>query len=387
MKSTDAADWAVFQAFMHKYPNINLQITGALEPQHDVALEAEAQSGTLPDFFEVGYPSLVETFYKGGDLLNLSPILQSTHLTSMFPPAERALDSYNNKQYAVPFQENAEGFYVNKTLFAKYHLTVPTTFSDLLADVKVFHSHNVVTIGQGFDTTNYANWGFYGMLDEYGLQNNLQAILSGKMPYGNANVLKFYANLQQLQQAGAFPPDQSTLSYFQALAGFQAGKYPLMNAGSWATPTVQTTSFAKNAGWWWGPSVSNGVTHKTVFIDVPTGAWVVAASVAKNPAVYSAISELVAFVYSDSAQQLRLTTGQALSTTTYAGTVAPSLNVLSSIVQAVHGPNLSQAPAEPDKEFSVAMANAYDNSVDGVMEGVLTPSAAAKMVQSTIPAS
>jgi raffinose/stachyose/melibiose transport system substrate-binding protein len=372
------------QAFQKANPMYKLQVTGALEAQHDVSLEAEASSGTLPDFDEVGYPSLAETFYKNGDTLNLTSTLRKLNLTDKFPASLRSYLSVGNAQYGVPVETNAGGFYVNKGLFAKYGLAVPTTFNQLLSAVKVFHSHGVVTILQGADTTAFSIWGFFGLLDEYGYQKDLPAILSGKMKFTNPGILKFFDSLQQLQQAGAFNTNIATTTYFQALAEFETGRYPLLDSGSFAAASLESTSFAKNIGWFWGPSTSNGVTSDTVVTDASSNIWFLPKSDAKDPAVLAGVEKMLAFLYSNRGQQIRLSVGAEIPTTNYVGTVPASQGILRTIVDSIHAPSHLIAPVEPDKEVSATLANALYSAVNGVMEGALTPSSAAQLVQGAV---
>ena len=384
LATTNPGEWAWMQAFQKANPMYKLQITGALEAQHDVSLEAEASSGTLPDFDEVGYPSLGETFYNNGDILNLTPILKKLNLTDKLPASLRAYLSVGGAEYGAPVETNAGGFYVNKSLFAKYGLAVPTTFAQLLSAVKVFHSHGVVTILQGADTTAFSIWGFFGLLDEYGYQNDLASILSGKTKFDNPGILKFFAALQQLQQAGAFNTNIATTTYFQALAEFETGSYPLVDSGSFAAASLESTSFAKSIGWFWGPSTSGGVTPDTVVTDASSNIWFLPKSDAKDPAVLAGVEKMLAFLYSDQGQQIRLSVGAEIPTTNYVGTVPASQGILRTIVNSIHGPTHLIAPVEPDKEISATMANALYSAVNGVMEGVLTPSAAAQLVQAAV---
>src|SRR5439155_5921719 len=118
-----------------------------------------AQSHTLPDIFWV-YNSLAQTMAKNGNLLDLTPILAKNNLTAQFPASMLAGYKANGVQYGVPYQALVTGLYYNKAVLAKYGLSVPVAFDDLLNVTKTLHSHGVVTISQGANQSSFSVWAF-----------------------------------------------------------------------------------------------------------------------------------------------------------------------------------------------------------------------------------
>ena len=121
VKAQDPATYDIVQAFMKAHPKVKVVIQGQPVAQHEQDMEVAAQSGTLPDIFWV-YDTLAQPMAQHGDLLNLTPILQSQHLTADFSP--NMLDGFKlgSVQSGLPYQSLVTGFYYNKAIFAGPHL-------------------------------------------------------------------------------------------------------------------------------------------------------------------------------------------------------------------------------------------------------------------------
>jgi raffinose/stachyose/melibiose transport system substrate-binding protein len=380
VKVQDPSTWDIVQAFMKKYPNVKVVVQGQAVAQHETDMEIAAQSGTLPTIFWV-YNSLALPMAKNGDLLDLTPILNSLHLTTDFNSNMLSGFRYGNVQYGLPYQVLVTGFYYNKAIFARYHLSLPTTSAQLISVVKVLHSHGVVTIAQGADNSSYSIWAFLIMLDRFGYQNMYKAILAGRASYDNPRFLKLYDYVQELQKAGAFPSNTSTQSYFQAVQSFKSGKAAMLDSGVWQAGDIQSSPIAKQVGFWWGPTFSDGVGNQHVMMDAPSAPLVVSAKVKDDPALYNAVKEFIGFYYSNVGQQIMTNNAQAPVTKYNAPVNASKEPVFAAVLRQLKDPGWVSPQAQPDLVVSAATDNAMYDSFYGVIEGVLSPSQALKMVQ------
>jgi raffinose/stachyose/melibiose transport system substrate-binding protein len=379
-KAQDPATYDIVQAFMQKYPNIKVVLGGQPVAQHETDMEIAAQSGTLPTIFWV-YNALALPMEKDGDLLNLTPIMNSLGLTAKLK--SNLLSGFRNGsvQYGFPYQTLVTGLYYNKAILAKYGLSLPTTFDQLVSVAKVLHSHGVVTIAQGADNSSYSVWVFLKMLDQFGYQNMYQSILAGKASYNNPQFLNLYNDILTLQQAGAFPSDASTQSYFQAVQSFLAGKAAMLDSGVWQAFQIDTSPIAHQVGWWWGPTFSNGVGNQHVLMDAAEAPLVVSGKVKSDPALYNAVKEFFAFYYSNEGQQLMVNNAIVPDTNYLPPINAAKQPVFADILTALHDPGWVSPEAQPDLIVSAATANAMYDSMYGLIEGVYTPTQALEVVQ------
>ena len=62
-----------------------------------------------------------------------SPPLNGQPFLKDYTSAALAAETYNGKTYGIVSGEYQEGVFYNKTVFAKYHLRAPTTYSQFLS--------------------------------------------------------------------------------------------------------------------------------------------------------------------------------------------------------------------------------------------------------------
>jgi raffinose/stachyose/melibiose transport system substrate-binding protein len=383
VKTGDPTTWALVQAFEKKYPNITVTVTGQPVAQHNQAIDVAAQSHTLPTIFWVESASVGAKLAKSGALLNLTPIMQKEGITGKFPASTLKLFKEGNVQFGLPYQGLLTGLFYNKKILSDNGLTPPKTFDQLVHVATVLHSRGITTIADGANQSAYAVWSFLTDLDRFGYDSKIQAILAGKASYDNADFLRFYTDLQELQKAGAFSSDVSNQTYNQAVSAFTSGKAAMLDAGVWACGQIQASPVGKDTGFWAGPQFSNGAGNQNIAMDVVGAPISVSGSVQPGTPEYSAVEKFIGFYYSDAGQQIFADNGQP-PVTTYQPKVPASDTVFSATLAAVKG--LPVPKAQPDQYLTTAEQNAMYDSIFGVIEGQLSPQAAMGTVQKAISA-
>lgn len=383
IQKDDPATYGIVQAFEKKYPSIKVSVVGQPVDQHEQQMTIAAQSHTLPDMFWV-YNSLAQTMAKNNNLLDLTPILAQNDLNSKFPPSMLSGYRSGNVQYGVPYQALVTGFYYNKKILAQYNLQLPKTFDDLLNVARVLHSHNVVTISQGANQSSYSVWAFLTMLDRFGWEQKQDGLLAGSTSYDNPDFARLYEHIKELADAGAFPNNMATQTFQQAVDSFNAGKAAMLDSGAWSAGAIQSSPIANDVGFWPGPTFSDGVGPQQLIMNAPSAPFVVSAAVAKNKSKLDAVTKFIQFYYSDQGQQYLVDNAQTPVTTYQPTGAAAQKPVFASILAALHAPGWTSPTAQPDLLVAAAASNAMYESLYGVMEGVLSPSKALKMVAPTI---
>jgi raffinose/stachyose/melibiose transport system substrate-binding protein len=383
VKTSDPATYGIVQAFEKKYPKIKVNLVGQPVEQHEQQMTIAAQSHTLPDVFWV-YNSLAQTMVKNGNLLDLTSILSSGNLTSKFPPSMLAGYKSGSTQYGVPYQALVTGLYYNKKILAKYNLTLPTTFDDLIQVSKTLHSHGVTTISQGANQSSFSVWAFLTMLDRFGWEQKQAGLLNGSVSYNNDDFKRLYGHIQELAKAGAFPSNMTTQNYQQSVDAFTSGKAAMLDSGVWAAGTIQTSSVGNDVGFWAGPTFSDGVGEQKLVMNAPSAPLVVSAEVKKNKTKLDAVTKFLQFYYSDAGQQILVDNAQTPVTTYKPTGAAAQKPVFASVLAALSAPGWKSPQAQPDLVVSAEASNAMYESIYGVMEGVLSPSKALSMVAPTI---
>ena len=136
----------------------------------------------------------------------------------------------------VPFAANASGLLYNEELFAKYHVTVPKTFDELIAAAKTFKAAGITP--------------FYGMLaDAWTAQSPLAPLSSQLQP---SRLLPAAVRRQDHLREGwrstatelgelykYTQPDPLSKGYEDGTAAFAKGESAMLLLGSYAVPQIR----------------------------------------------------------------------------------------------------------------------------------------------------
>lgn len=123
--------------------------------------------------------------------------------------------TFNNKIYGIPIGGTQPVFFFyNKALMAKYHLSFPSTTTQLLSDVKVLAKHNVTALALS------DNGGWPGLMYlEYftdrigGPQVFLNIQANRKGAWSNPAIITALQDIQALVKAGAFEQGYQDVSF------------------------------------------------------------------------------------------------------------------------------------------------------------------------------
>ncbi|MFC5405484.1 ABC transporter substrate-binding protein [Cohnella soli] len=128
--SDDQGLQALLEAFQAKHPTIKIQYTNASTDNYTTALKTKLLTNDGPDVFMV-HPGGAEfvPLAQSGFMEDLSG---SEWIGNIQEGAMKAA-TLDNKVYGIPVDQNLIGMFYNKKIFSDNGLTVPTTWSDLIA--------------------------------------------------------------------------------------------------------------------------------------------------------------------------------------------------------------------------------------------------------------
>jgi raffinose/stachyose/melibiose transport system substrate-binding protein len=383
IQEQDPATYDIVQAFNAKNPKMQVKLVGQTVEQHEQQMTIAAQSNTLPDIFWV-YNALAQTMVKSNKLLDLAPIISEGGLSAKFAPNMLSGFKSGDVQYGLPYQALVTGFYYNKAILAKYNLTLPTTFDELLAAAKTLKSNGVTTVAQGANNSSFSVWAFLTMLDRFGYEDKISGILDKSASFSNDDFKRLYGHIAELAQAGAFPSNMTTQTYAQAVQSFMDGKAAMVDTGVWDAGKIGASKVGKDVGFWAGPTFSDGVGKQELVMNAPSAPLVASAAVKKDTAKYNVVKSFLQFYYSDEGQKLLVKNAQT-PVTTYQPTGAEiSSPVFAAVVAEITKQGWSSPAAQPDLVVSAESANAMYQSLYGLMEGVLSPDKALGLVQQSV---
>ena len=374
---------AVVEAFDSQNPDIDVNLIGKEQSEHIKSIKMQSQSGNLPDMFWMLQASASE-LNDAGALLDLSGFLDANPdvASSLRPNMVNGFKD-GDTQYGLPYQPLVTGMFYNRALFEENGLEVPQTFDDLIEASKVFRSKGITTIAQGAKDP-YSVWAFLTMLSRFGYFDKIDDILAGSESFNNEDFIRYYEKIDLLREAGAFPENVTTQSYFQAVESFTGGKAALLDSGTWDVRKIEGSPVGKDVGFWWGPTFADGVGEQNVSSVVPSAPIVVNAEVAKDEAKLDAVEKFLAFYYGPEGIQLMVDNQIPAMTDVEVSVDAAQHPVFASVMEQVSSPDYTSQPAQPDLVVSEAVASAMYDSIYGVINGTYDPEQAAAVVQKAI---
>lgn len=242
-------------------PKVSISVTDDISGNaYLTKLSAQEAAKTAPDIFQGWTEARMFPYAKAGRLTNLKPYILTSPTTShLLTNFSLSTVTYKGGIYGIPLIEDSEVMYYNKAIFAKYHVTPPTTYSEFLNDIKVFNSHGVTPIA--LDTLN-SSWEASILFTQLALRVGGPAlyqdvVLKGTAKFDNPAYVKVGKMLQALVKDGAFNKNYSSEADPYAQTLFQDGKAAMWDMGTWDIPPLWQAMHNK-LGWFPIPSVPGG---------------------------------------------------------------------------------------------------------------------------------
>ena len=238
-------------------------------------------AGNAPTIFFTWGGGILQQYIKAGDVQSLGT---NPSWASSFLPSSLGAVTYNGQLYGVPVQGTQPVyFFYNKSIFSQYHLTFPTTWSELLSTISTLKSHGVAPISlAGGDQWPELMFLEY-LTDRIGGPTVAQDLQANKPnAWSNPAVTQALTDIQTLVRAGAFQTGYNSTKY--SGSGSDAlvfsGKAAMQLMGDWDISSIlgSDKSFVTdgNLGMASFPTISGGTGN--------------AADLAGNTASYVAIS-------------------------------------------------------------------------------------------------
>ena len=287
-KETDQVGACIDQ-YMALNPNVTIDYQIVDHDALQQKLVTMAQTGTLPDMFWWNGQLIVDSYNKTKSVLDLSPYLDGAFKSTLVDGALTNMTTADGKIVAFPANMEVQGWVFNKALFDKYGLAIPTTFDELKKAVPVFKKNNVPTIAYG-SKEGWAVWGFEHWLDLWGIWQQADAVFKEHtLKAVDADFRKAYAAEAELYSLGAFPADNSTMSFDQAVSLFNAGKAAMITLPSDQLGKIIGQPNEKDYVFNWGVTFPDSPYPQNVKVRNVGNAYAISAKVADDPKKLDAI--------------------------------------------------------------------------------------------------
>ena len=252
--------------YMAAHPNVTINITVLENEAFKTKLTTVMQSGTPPDIFQSWGGGDMNSQIAAGLLKDITPDLDANGgaWRSTFGAGPLSVYALNGKNYGVPWDMGMVGWWYNKDLFAKAKIAnPPTTWTELLADVKTLKAAGItpISLGEGDKWPGMHIWSY--LATRIGGQAAFNAAYARTGSFTDPAFVQAGDKLKELIALQPFQPGYLGATHDQMQATFGNGKAAMELSGQWA-PSVESANAADkkgvaNLGFFNFPLVEGGV--------------------------------------------------------------------------------------------------------------------------------
>jgi raffinose/stachyose/melibiose transport system substrate-binding protein len=287
-KETDQVG-ACIDKYMQENPNVTISYQIVDHDALQTKLQTQAETKTLPDMFWWNGQAIVDSYNKTSAELDLTPYLDDAFKSTLVDGSLTNMTTSDGKIVGFPANMEVQGWVFNKALFDKYGLTIPTTYDELKQDVPVFKSNGIDTIAYG-SKEGWAVWGFEHWLELYGIWQQAQAVFKDhSIKAVDADFAKAYEAEAELHSLGAFPQNNTTMSFDQAVSLFNSGKAAMITLPSDQLGKIIGQPNEKDYVLNWGVTFPDSTYPQNVKVRDVGNAYGISAKVADDPDKLNAI--------------------------------------------------------------------------------------------------
>lgn len=219
------------RAFEKANPNIKVEYNYTENEAYKTKLQVAMLGGAGPDIF-FNWGGETQAIYSregllydltkavGNDYWGLSKGLFSNH-------------TLNGKIYGIPFFPTVNTVWYNKKIFAKYGITPPKTWSELLTVCEKLKKEGVTPFSVGGKDSWTILHAFMYMADRTAGAKLYQDAKAGKARFDDPAFVKSFGMLDTLVKKGYFPPDALNLSWGDSIQLMMQDKAAMMAMGNW----------------------------------------------------------------------------------------------------------------------------------------------------------
>jgi raffinose/stachyose/melibiose transport system substrate-binding protein len=252
----------IVEAYQAEHPNVTVKLDVLDNEQYKAKMRVLSAVNDLPDVGLTWAAGYMRPFVEGRLIAPLDELLEGD-LHDSFVAGTTNAYSVDGSIYALPLEFNIAPIYYNKDIFAKYGVSVPADYDELLQVVKTLAAHGVVPIALGnMDRWTGSMWYMY-LADRLAGTETLASAIRGTASFADPGLAEAARLVRDLVDRNAFNPGFNGLSNDEAKATFMAGEAAMYLIGTWELPNYTTNedvpkSFRDRIGFFKFPTVDGG---------------------------------------------------------------------------------------------------------------------------------
>lgn len=368
-------DWAL-EKFGTEHPDIELNVVSNEQSSYKTKLQTAMASGNPPDVFYTLPGGYLKAFVDSGQVYKLDDELEKDGWGDSFMPAAMSAVTFDDSTYAVPIDLDAAVLWYNKKLFADKGWEVPTTHDEFITLCQTIKDDGIVPLALGNKDSWPATFWFQYYLLRLKGAGVMDAFVKGEadatfLPEGT----EAGQMLQDLSTKEFFPQGANGMTDAEANILFMNGQAAMVLMGTWQIGMSADAGEGFELGFFPFPTIEGAQGDPKDAIAGVAASFAMSQSTADNEAGLT----FLRFITSEEVLQKYVEIRKTMVTLTGATTAELAGPVLADVVA-----NVIEAAPSLDAFYDTAMApktmDTYYGQVQGLVEGSITPEAAATAI-------
>jgi raffinose/stachyose/melibiose transport system substrate-binding protein len=242
--------------FTLAHPNITIKFSAQDPTIYDAATSNNLAKGTGSDIIFLWSFDKGRVLYDAGYLTDLTNVIPNR---TSFPTVPlKAWSTESGVTYGVPSVGVTHGIYYNKSIFTKYQIQEPATWTEFIAACEKLRLAGETVIAQGAADNSWIlnRVIFCGLgANFYGGETARQGLMNGTMKLTDANFLDAFKAVNSLVKY--MPTGYKTLGYEASKVLFASGKAAMFIGGSWEINVLKNLGANSTTIGWFAPPVKN----------------------------------------------------------------------------------------------------------------------------------
>lgn len=381
LPSPGEAGQPVWDLAIEKFKAANPDWDVELQIQDDdiystIGLQNLLTGGNPPDaYFEWAGARTVQRF-NDGYALDLSSYLLDSEISNLFDPAALSAGQVDGKPVLLPLGADVTNvIWYDKDVFAKYNLSVPTTWDELLQVADTLKSNGITPFSIGNKDLWVAGNFFGHVYSRVAGDDVYHKVLTKEMPMNSPEMVTAFGVLENLHEMGYINSSANSIADNEGYTLFFQGGAAMLPIGSWLVGIAADEAPDKNIDWFNLPAFTDGAGDQGSVIGVSTG-YVINA----NSTKVDKVLEFFEIFFSDEVTQAWMDAGFA-PLTKYAAQ-GNSNPLQARLAELMNSGALIVAP--PDTGYDLKIADALNTATAQVLDGVKSPADALAEAQAKI---
>jgi raffinose/stachyose/melibiose transport system substrate-binding protein len=231
--------------FTASHPNVQIVTESYQDQAWQEKVKIYATANQLPDVMKYwSFSGMMKPLIDAGlvEKLNAKDFTGNNYMAG-------ALESnmYDGNLYGIPVSADMWVIYINKSLFKKAGVPIPTTWEDIMASAAKFRAAGITPLV----TDGKDGWPLCEMFDNIAQRFNgdftrVDGALKRTNKYTDPDFVTAAAYIQKIVKAGVFQDNLSTSDYGDSRNMFGQERAAMYMMGSWEMSLATDTNFSQN---------------------------------------------------------------------------------------------------------------------------------------------